>query len=293
VIRPLAATTLGALALLSTDAQTGVRDRSVKPLAPTPTAISKPDPTVRRCPPEMVDVAGLACVDRWEMSLADRASGRFLSPYYHPNPALAQRDRREWSYRARQLGNQAARETPLPDLPAWQLAPEIRIVAVSAPDRIPSAYLDLESAKLACENAGKRLCKDKEWQMACRSEHNTRHPYGEMLDSARCNLAARVSPTDILHGKSIVGERDARLNLVEQGGRTLLRPTGSLLGCASAWEDDGIYDMEGNLDEWVDDPSGVFRGGFYGRETHWGCDQHIDVHSPDYYDYSIGARCCL
>ena len=241
----------------------------------------------------MVDVAGRFCIDRWETSLADETSGRFLSPYYPPDPTIAARDAREWTARAKELGSDAARHVKLPELPAWQLSEPIRLIAISAPARIPSAYLDLAAAKLACHNAGKRLCQRNEWQMACRSQRATRHPYGVELDLARCNLAAPVSPTDILHGKGTVGERDPRLNLVEHHGRTLLRPTGSLLGCASPWEDDGVYDMEGNLDEWIDDPTGVFMGGFYGRETHWGCDQHIDVHAPDYYDYSIGARCCL
>jgi hypothetical protein len=223
----------------------------------------------------------------------DAPSGRFLSPYYSPVGALAERDAREWTVRATKIGGESARLVRLPELPAWQLASDIQIVAVSTPDRIPNAYLDLPTAKRACHNAAKRLCQPSEWQMACRSQHATRHPYGEKLDLARCNIARDVSPSDILHDKGTVGERDPRLNLVEDAGRTLLRPTGSLLGCASPWEDDGVYDMEGNLDEWVDDPSGVFMGGFYGRDTRWGCDQHIDVHSPDYYDYSLGARCCL
>jgi Sulfatase-modifying factor enzyme 1 len=259
------------------------------PARSAPLALEVPRP---RCPPEMVDIAGRFCIDRWEISLSDARSGRQLSPYYHPSPALAERDRREWERLAPRLGPPAARAFPLPELPAWQLRPDVDYVAVSAPDRIPNAYLDLYVARRACESAGKRLCQRDEWLTACRSEHGTRHPYGPELDPARCNLAAPTHPGIVLHGRSEVGVRDPRMNLVDLRGRTLLRPTGSLAGCAGQWEDDAVYDMEGNLDEWIDDPEGTFVGGFYGRDTKWGCDERIEVHSADYYDYSLGARCC-
>jgi hypothetical protein len=69
--------------------------------------------------------------------------------------------------------------------------------------------------------------------------------------------------------------------------------TGATAGCRSDWGNDAIYDMVGNLDEWVDDPSGVFVGGFYARSTREGCEARVGVHPPVYYDYSTGARCCL
>lgn len=245
-----------------------------------------------RCPSDMVDVAGRFCVDRYESSLVDARTGHPLSPYHHPTPMLALRDQQEWQAKALGIGPIRAHAVPLPELPHWQLEPGVVPRAVSEPNRVPSAYLDLDAARLACANSGKRLCKKREWLMACRSERGTRHPYGEELDPARCNLAAPLHPAVGLHGMRELGGRDPRLNLVELGGRTLLRPTGSLLGCASPWEGDAAWDMEGNLDEWIDDPAGTFVGGFYARETHWGCDAKVEIHSADYYDYSLGARCC-
>jgi hypothetical protein len=50
--------------------------------------------------------------------------------------------------------------------------------------------------------------------------------------------------------------------------------------------------MVGNLDEWVDDPDGAFLGGFYARGTAEGCDARVGVHAPEYFDYSLGVRCC-
>jgi formylglycine-generating enzyme required for sulfatase activity len=240
----------------------------------------------------MVDIGGRFCVDRFEISLIDAVSGRSLSPHHHPSPALARRDHDEWLKRAAGTGPLAARAVGLPELPAWQLEPGVSPRAVSEPGRLPSAFLDLDAARSACANAGKRLCQRREWLMACRSERGTRHPYGDTLDSARCNLAAPAHPGVVLHGKSTLGERDPRMNLVEHRGRTLLRPAGTLLGCASPWEGDAVWDMVGNLDEWIDDPAGTFVGGFYARDTPWGCDARIEIHSADYYDYSLGARCC-
>jgi hypothetical protein len=51
--------------------------------------------------------------------------------------------------------------------------------------------------------------------------------------------------------------------------------------------------MVGNLDEWVNDPRGVFMGGFYSRQTDKGCEKEEPAHSYRvYYDYSLGTRCC-
>jgi sulfatase modifying factor 1 len=240
----------------------------------------------------MVDVEGRYCIDRWEMSLTDARTGRDLSPYYNPNPELALRDHREWQRKAAHSVVVASRSMPLPELADFALDPSVAPRAVSAPDRVPAAYLDLESARSACQRAGKRLCRRDEWIHACRGEHQARFGYGAQFDAARCNVDAPVHPASLLHGASALGLTDPRLNQVEYDGRTLLRPTGTLLGCAAAWGDDAVYDMVGNLDEWIDDPDGTFLGGFYARETHWGCDARIEVHSADYYDYSIGARCC-
>jgi hypothetical protein len=78
----------------------------------------------------------------------------------------------------------------------------------------------------------------------------------------------------------------------DDDGRPLLLETGAAAGCTSVWSDDRIYDMVGNLDEWIDDPSGVFVGAFYARDVVHGCDARVEIHSPDYYDYTLGTRCC-
>jgi len=96
----------------------------------------------------------------------------------------------------------------------------------------------------------------------------------------------------MLHGNASEGLSDPRLNLVKLDGADLLRETGGTPLCKSVWGSDGVYDMVGNLDEWVDDPEGLFLGGFYSRATRNGCEARISAHPMVYFDYSTGFRCC-
>jgi hypothetical protein len=102
-----------------------------------------------------------------------------------------------------------------------------------------------------------------------------------------------IHPAAVLHGNASIGLTDPRLNLVvETGSDPLLRPTGATSGCVSAWRGELIHDMVGNVDEWIEDPRGVFVGGFYSRMTTKGCEAKVRGHAPAYYDYSTGTRCC-
>jgi hypothetical protein len=82
------------------------------------------------------------------------------------------------------------------------------------------------------------------------------------------------------------------LGLTYDDDGPLLLTTGDNTECVSRWGSDALYDMVGNLDEWIDEPDGSFVGGFYSRGTREGCDASIDSHAPGYLDYSLGARCC-
>jgi sulfatase modifying factor 1 len=66
---------------------------------------------------------------------------------------------------------------------------------------------------------------------------------------------------------------------------------GAFAGCAS---DYGVYDMVGNLHEWVADPAGRFAGGFFMDtfQNGEGCEYRTVAHPSDYHDYSTGFRCC-
>ena len=80
---------------------------------------------------------------------------------------------------------------------------------------------------------------------------------------------------------------DPRLNELEG----TLAKTGTHEGCTNGY---GVYDMVGNIHEWVADPNGTFQGGYY-QDTHLngeGCTYKTMAHAAWYHDYSTGFRCC-
>jgi hypothetical protein len=236
---------------------------------------------------------GPVCVDRWEISLVDRVTRTALSPYYPPHARLLERVHDVWQVERRNYGDALARGVPLPDLPAIQREGSFEPMAVSRPGVVPQGYLTYHLARQACENAGKRLCTEEEWVTACRGARRTRFPYGVSYRDGHCNVHRDLHPAFVLHGSSWFGHTDPRLNLVfENDTDPLLRVTGDTPTCTSRWESGTIYDMVGNLDEWIEDETGVFLGGFYSRMTTNGCESRISSHAATYYDYSLGTRCC-
>ena len=243
----------------------------------------------RRCKPEMVQVHSF-CIDRWEVRTVDAASGENLSPFYPPSPKLSASVRDTWLCEQSTIGGPRARAFPLPELSSFQRQQGYEPRALSEPQAVPQAYLSYHLAKRACENAHKRLCRKDEWVTACRGQRDTQFPYGEVFRAASCNVHRAMHPGYVLHASSSLGLLDPRLNLVEEGDDPLLRLTGSTASCASEWPSGKLFDMVGNLDEWVEE--GMFLGGFYARSTTKGCDAQISSHAQSYFDYSTGTRCC-
>jgi formylglycine-generating enzyme required for sulfatase activity len=161
---------------------------------------------------------------------------------------------------------------PLPALSSFQREGDPAPRAINGRGVVPQAYLSYHSAKRACERAGKRLCTEAEWERACRGQENRNFPYGDAFREPPCNVSQLQHPAFVLHSLSSSGHLDPRLNLLVAGGEEpVLWLTGSSEQCKSRWGDDAIYDMVGNLDEWVADERGVFRGGFYARKADKGC----------------------
>jgi formylglycine-generating enzyme len=259
-------------------------------LAAAPGGADAQTASAKGCPSEMVRV-GAYCIDRWEISTVDKATGVALSPYYPPTPALVSEVWRGWLVEKQELGDEAARAMPLPALPALQRNGRFEVKAISRPGVIPQSYLSQVLARRACENAGKRLCTQDEWTNACKGKASRKFPYGAAYKQGVCNVHRLIHPAAVLHGSPSLGHRDPRLNLVYEGESPLLRATGATVTCVSSWDDDQIFDMVGNIDEWVEE--GMFLGGFYARSTTQGCEAKVSNHAAIYYDYSTGARCCM
>jgi formylglycine-generating enzyme len=245
-----------------------------------------PPPVNSGCPPEMVSIRGQFCIDRYEASLVD-ARDRALSPYYAPS-----HDELLHVYGVFRRVSVKGAAPGLPQPPDFALNAAFEPSARSQPSVVPSGYLSGVLARRACENAGKRLCAPAEWVTACKGQNATKFPYGTGYVDGVCNVFRASHPAVILYGDASKNHLDPRLNLTSDEQGPLLRKTGATARCRSDWGNDAIYDMVGNLDEWVDDEQGAFQGGFYSRSTREGCDAKITVHPPQYSDYSLGVRCC-
>jgi sulfatase modifying factor 1 len=261
---------------------------------PSPSAdAGKPEVGVEpRCPPDMVRVTRSFCVDRYEDILIDARSGERASPYYSPSSKTARYTAEVWESKRFTVGDAKAQAMPLPPLPAWQRERDMEPKAVSRKGVTPNGYVNGLQAAAACRNAGKRLCSIDEWRTACRGEQGRQFPYGDTYQQGKCNVFREAHPGAILHDDVTTGHTDPRLNQVTFKGQPLLRKTGDTPECRSRWEDDAIYDMVGNLDEWVEDPKGMFAGGFYSRSAREGCERSTKAHPNTYADYSTGVRCC-
>lgn len=241
----------------------------------------------------MMAVAARFCVDKWEASLIDKRTGLTLSPHYPPDWRLAAKLADTWEEQRLTIGSDDARQMPLPPLPAWQREHEVEPVAVSRPGVIPNGYLSGVMAARACRNAEKRLCTYDEWLTACKGEAARPYPYGDEYRQGACNIFRPLHPAKELHDNASIGHLDPRLGLVQEAsGDPLLRRTGVTLACKSEWGKEAAWDMNGNLDEWVDDEKGRFAGGFFSQSKRDGCASTITAHPPTYLDYSTGARCC-
>ncbi|KYF96980.1 hypothetical protein BE20_40295 [Sorangium cellulosum] len=241
----------------------------------------------------MVAIAGgRFCIDRFEGMLVDGATGQALSPDYPSTPNLLEITLAEWSTGRRRIGDVHARAFPLPLLPGWQRGRATAALARSRFGVRPSGYVTGLVAESACAAAGKRLCSVDEFVTACRGEDDTLYPYGDTFEEGACNVFRPAHPAALLHGNASMGHLDPRLNRVRSAREPLLRETGGSPRCRSRWGSDAVYDLVGNLDEWVNEPGGAFAGGFYARSTRAGCEALITAHPRSYLDYSTGVRCC-
>lgn len=246
-----------------------------------------------RCPPEMVLVSEQFCIDRFEIALVEKTTAREISPHYPPTRGYTHAIFERFSKRPARAQGPLQILLPFPEPPQFQLTDDFEARAVSKEATLPSGYLNKYFAQRACENAGKRLCSRNEWVTACRGEMNQPFPYGSTYEEGACNVHRKSHPARLLHGDASTNHLDPRLGLTQDEDGPLLRQTGATPRCKSVWNGDAVFDMVGNLDEWIDDSAGTFLGGFYSRGTTSGCAASIDLHGADYLDYSLGTRCCM
>jgi sulfatase modifying factor 1 len=210
------------------------------------------------CPVEMALVAGRFCVDRWEASLVELTphGERPFSPYQSPDGST------------------------------------LAVRAVSAPGVVPQGYISRDAADLACRSSEKRLCEEREWLAACRGDPPRAFPYGDAREKGACNDSG-ISPLHVYYAEAPATYLDGPMNdpRLNQTPNTVAK-TGDYVRCTNGY---GVFDMVGNLHEWVmSSGRPTFRGGYY-QDTHIngdGCAYHTTAHAAGYHDYSTGFRCC-
>ncbi len=134
---------------------------------------------------------------------------------------------------------------------------------------VPASGLDLAAARQGCTSRGLRLCTAQEWELACSGKGGLRPwPYGDSYEVVRCN-----------HGQ---GKADAAPGPLASG----LRPL-----CVTV---DGVYDLSGNVWEWVDlgGGKGELRGGGINVSAGFGRCTSRASSAPKYSSPETGTRCC-
>jgi formylglycine-generating enzyme len=209
-----------------------------------------------RCPHGMALIEGRYCIDRYEASLVE----------------------------LKENGEEKAFS------PFTLVEGKTNLRAVSQPNVFPQGYISAVQAQQACLASGKRLCKIAEWQQACAGPEKKHFGYADQRQPGRCNDTGK-NPVRTLYGfnYSRFTMNQPSLNQVEG----TLAKTGSHDGCTNGY---GVFDMVGNLHEWVSDPNGTFFGGYYqdvmSQGHGGGCGYLTTAHNARYHDYSTGFRCC-
>jgi hypothetical protein len=241
-------------------ASSGVADVPIEQLL---AAGDRPLPMNGLCPPDMASIDDKFCVDKYEASLVEVLPGG---------------QERAWPYYLPVEGH--------------------TVRAVSEKGVYPQGYISEKQAIEACGRSGKRLCKPQEWKTACKGPDPKKFGYANERSAGTCNDNGK-SPIGVFYGHLINADpssrkawswdnmNDPQLNQMAGG----LAETGSHEGCTNGY---GVYDMVGNLHEWVLDPAGTFQGGYYLDVTQNGdgCGYRTDAHEAWYHDYSTGFRCC-
>ncbi|HTL11601.1 MAG TPA: SUMF1/EgtB/PvdO family nonheme iron enzyme [Bdellovibrionota bacterium] len=147
-----------------------------------------------------------------------------------------------------------------------------------------------------CGRQGKFLCDEDQWMEACQGEGGRPFPYGQEYERGRCN----DDKTWISPDWSAIASYPAPAGQAEIERLNQTDPSGSRAGCSTP---EGVYDLTGNVAEWVlskqPHPGGyrhVMKGcywaGCYGGSPPR-CAFTNPAHPGTFRTYEAGFRCCL
>jgi sulfatase modifying factor 1 len=218
------------------------------------------------CPPDMVEVDGTYCPALEQICIDFISEQRDRCAQYRPT--------------VRCFGK-ASRKT-------------FCIDRYEYPNRVgilPTLGVTWEDAGKLCAAEGRRLCTSSEWTLACEGDELWPYPYGFKRDSRACNIdKPYMVPDEAAYADP--ARRAAEAKRLDQS-----EPSGSRPGCVSPF---GVYDMTGNVDEWVVNEHGSpksapyvsgLKGGYWGPVRNRCRPMTVD-HNQWHFGYQIGFRCC-
>lgn len=157
--------------------------------------------------------------------------------------------------------------------------------------RKPTVSVTFDQARDVCANEGKRLCMAEEWTLACEGPERKPYPFGYSRDATACNFdKPYIIPDNDAYD-------DPRTRAAEIARLSQSEPSGSRAACVS---DYGVFDMTGNVDEWVVNEHGSVQGPEFQsglKGGYWGpvrnrCRPMTTDHNHWHHGYQIGFRCC-
>jgi formylglycine-generating enzyme required for sulfatase activity len=158
---------------------------------------------------------------------------------------------------------------------------------------LPRVLVSWRDAAALCASHGKRLCTEPEFNLACEGDELLPFVYGYERDPSKCNLDRPYRPrTTVLAPWEECQSRPGCRAAFEALDQRV--PAGSMEGCQSR---QGIFDLNGNVNEWVELPGkGVshragLKGGWWGPVRNR-CRPTVTFHGESDFGYEAGFRCC-
>jgi Sulfatase-modifying factor enzyme 1 len=171
-----------------------------------------------------------------------------------------------------------------------------RYEAPNVKGELPFALQTAYDGEAWCGERGKRLCTQDEWVRACEGPRGRPFPYGAVHRDDVCD---DDKGWIVVHWKTLAKwPHDAALDEAARLFRADM--SGARAECVSA---EGVYDLAGNVAEWVrkSAPSSrpgfdhVLKGCYWAacfKDPHASCEFTNGAHPGTFRTYEAGFRCC-